>query len=166
MKLFCETLHIVFLSQSAENCKFHISCIEKCGFWICNRLCKIAIRILTHSNISTVFDTKKCRTTIYSGCKDYKKCPFIQGQTDKVFFDSKTMLFRVSNRLTHQSSRQACKASRRRAICRLFRTLRQWNSPRRVLLPTRLVTSPFLCAIPLYACAEILQFVRYCLISY
>lgn len=67
MKLFCETLHIVFLSQNAENCKFHFSCIENGGFWVCNRICKNAIRILTRSNIFAENRVRNVRTTTYSG---------------------------------------------------------------------------------------------------
>lgn len=67
MKLFCETLHIVFLSQNAENCKFHISCIENGDFGVCNRICKTAIRILTRSNIFAENRVRNVRTTTYSG---------------------------------------------------------------------------------------------------
>ena len=67
MKLFCETLHIVFLSQNAENCKFHFSCIENGGFGVCNRIYKNAIRILTRSNIFAENRVRNVRTTTYSG---------------------------------------------------------------------------------------------------
>lgn len=57
----------MFLSQNAENCKVYVSCIEKCGFWICNRLCKIAIRILTRYIVFAENRVRNVRTTIYSG---------------------------------------------------------------------------------------------------